>query len=226
MSRKFNLSQNPFGDCKIYKNSEITIEPGVTVLVGCNGVGKTTLLRLLKDSLKKENIPYVSFDNRIEGGGHAMSKAAFVEDFDLVANLATASEGEQIMINLGEKAASIGRFVISHKELDEIWVFMDAVDSGFSIDNVVDLKEYLFNTILSDCKVRGKTVYIVCTANSYEMCNGENCFDVTESKYIRFDNYDEYKRFIVLNKEKKNKRKYIPIKRGNLSIKRGGKQNE
>ena len=69
MGRKFKLWKDPY-DCGIdlYKKKTIEIKTGVTVLVGCNGIGKTTLLHCIKDSLKKEKIPCMEFNNLIEGG--------------------------------------------------------------------------------------------------------------------------------------------------------------
>ena len=69
MSRKFTLHKRYYGeDYDLYKKKTITIKEGLTVLVGCNGIGKTTLLRQIKDHCKKEDIPVLSFDNLKEGG--------------------------------------------------------------------------------------------------------------------------------------------------------------
>ena len=44
MSRIFKLNKDPYDTCEIlFKKKEVEIMPGVTVLVGCNGTGKTTL---------------------------------------------------------------------------------------------------------------------------------------------------------------------------------------
>ena len=52
MSRTFKLHQDPHGTGeKLFKRKKITINPGVTVLVGCNGAGKTTLLRSIETQL-------------------------------------------------------------------------------------------------------------------------------------------------------------------------------
>ena len=42
--RKFKIDRDYNGlGCNIYQKGTVTINPGVTVLVGCNGIGKTTL---------------------------------------------------------------------------------------------------------------------------------------------------------------------------------------
>lgn len=46
MSRKFKLIKDCYyKDENIFEKRTITLEPGVTVLVGCNGLGKTTLIK-------------------------------------------------------------------------------------------------------------------------------------------------------------------------------------
>ena len=53
MSRKFTLIKDYYDEgFNLYKKKTITIKPGVTVLVGCNGIGKTTLLHQIRDRLK------------------------------------------------------------------------------------------------------------------------------------------------------------------------------
>lgn len=45
MGRKFQLERDYYEEgLNLYKKKTIEIKPGVTVLVGCNGIGKTTLL--------------------------------------------------------------------------------------------------------------------------------------------------------------------------------------
>ena len=110
------------------------------------------------------------------------------------------------MTNLSTLATEIGRAVRTNKDNNkDLFVLLDAIDSGFSVDNILDLKEYLFNTILKDCNGK-RDVYIICSANEYELCNGERCFDVQNAKYIEFKNYDEYKEFIFKSRENKDKR--------------------
>lgn len=51
--RKFTLSNTWYGgDDNIFKNNTLEVNTGITVLVGCNGIGKTTLLHQIKQNLK------------------------------------------------------------------------------------------------------------------------------------------------------------------------------
>ncbi len=216
MSRTFKVRKDYYdtGE-RIFTKEELTIETGLTILVGCNGTGKTTLLHHIARDLEKNKIPHISYDNFMDGGRDATQAALWKGDTSLVATLAFSSEGEKIMVNLGEKSAAIGRFVKSHRDAKEIWFLFDAVDSGFSIDNIVDLKKYLFDVIRKDLESSGIDCYIVVSANSYEMCNGEQCFDARNGKYLTFKSYDEYRKFVLKSKEEKENREYKKRNRRN-----------
>lgn len=205
--RTFKIRRNYYDTGFIYKKSEFTLEPGVTILVGCNGYGKSTMLEQIRTTLDNECIKYISYDNEHEGGAHAMSKAGFLGNMELLANLFMSSEGEKIIQNVGEIAASIGKFVRNNINEKELWIIFDAVDSGLSIDNMIDIKKYLFKTILEDCKNKDVDIYIVCSTNSFEMANGNKCFDVYKQEYMEFKDYEEYKKFILDCKKRKDKRR-------------------
>ena len=203
MGKTFNLTQEPFEKGqKMFKNGIVTINPGVTILVGCNGAGKTTMLRQIEAQLKESGDPYISFDNRHEGGSDAMSRYGFYQQFEELATMFCSSEGEQIMVVLGEYARKIGNLARTNRESD-IFILLDAVDSGFSIDNIDELKRLLFKTVIED---HPKDVYIICTANSYEMARGENCIDVMSCDEIRFADYEKYRNFVIKTKKQKEKR--------------------
>lgn len=235
MSRKFNIINKGYHDENetLYKKKSIEIKPGVTILAGCNGIGKTTLLHQIKASLEKDKIPCLMFDNLHDGGSNAVSYYASLDDFATMSTLMCSSEGENIYINISNLAAQLGNFVRTgdsskndryeklaraienlvnkenkpQKEVkipDERWILLDAIDSGFSVDNIVDLKEDLFNTILEHNF--GNEIYIVISANEYELCRGEQCFDVYNGKYITFKDYEDYREFILKSREWKENR--------------------
>jgi energy-coupling factor transporter ATP-binding protein EcfA2 len=231
LSRKFKLHKRYYGeDYDLYKKKTITINEGVTVLVGCNGAGKTTLLHQIKDQLIKDSIPVISFDNLREGGNHAISSAGFYGDYAFMGTAMASSEGENIVMNIGRLASNLRAFIKNgevkgnsdalasklaqalwgeqqpkEKEVpNERWLLLDAIDSGLSVDNIVDLKEYLFKTILSDAG--DIKVYILVSGNEYEIARGENCFDVYQGKYIKFSNYERYRNFILKSRQIKDQR--------------------
>ena len=202
--RKFEIAQAPYNEKEnLYAKPSFEIKSGITVLVGCNGSGKSTMLHTIKHSLDKEKVPCLLYDNLSDGGQNAKAKAGWEDNMNLLATLMTSSEGEQIVTNLGETAVKIGRFVKNNRSSLELWILLDAIDSGLSVDNIVDIKDF-FHFVLKENK--GKDVYFVVSANEYELCNGEQCFDVTSCKYITFANYNEYRSFILDSKERKDKR--------------------
>lgn len=209
MGRKFKIIRNYWEKDEIlYRKANIEINPGVTVLVGCNGSGKSTLITQLKSLLDKEKITYTSFNNLLDGGENARSWAGFCGNFPFLATAVMSSEGENIVMNIGNYAVKIRKAVdlAESKENKEVWIFFDAADSGLSIDGIKEVKTKLLNLVQDDCKAKGVEVYIIISTNAYEFANGEQCFDVYNCKYRTFKDYDEYSKFICKSKEIKNRR--------------------
>lgn len=232
MSRKFKIEKKFYDtEYDLYKKSSITINEGVTVLVGCNGMGKTTLIHQIRDQLKEKGIPFVAFDNLKDGGHQSVSAASFYNDFEFMATALASSEGENIVLNLGKLASTLRNFIKTgdtsgsrdrlanafakamwgksgddekQEVPNERWLLLDAVDSGLSVDNIVELKECLFKTILKDAG--DVKIYIVVSGNEYEIARGENCFDVFNGQYVKFADYDEYRQFILDSRAQKDKR--------------------
>ena len=226
MGRQFKTWRDPydsgFSTCR---RKEIEIEPGVTVLVGCNGAGKSTLIHNIKAELKEKNIPTFFYDNEKEGGSNSVSESFFYNDITFAATAMCSSEGENIQLNLGKIATKLRKFIetgendrlsdrlakaFRDKEEEKIisnerWILLDAMDSGYSIDNVIDMKDF-FKLVIDDAKAHEKEVYIVISSNEYELVHESNCFDVMEGKYILFASYDVYKKFILKTREKKDRR--------------------
>lgn len=206
MSRTFEIDRYPYDEkTKLFLKPSITIEPGVTVLVGCNGAGKSTLLKMIKNAISDDNIPFVSFDNSIEGHS-AKASALASQNFIKASTLMCSSEGEQIIVNMNYFAQSIGDMVRTNTNAKELWILLDGIDSGLSISNIISLKEHLFNLVLDDVhsKEPNKQIYFIVSANSYEMCYGYNCLDVQQCKYRTFKSYDAFKNFILKSEERKS----------------------
>ena len=214
----------------LYTKKEFEFKPGVTVLVGCNGCGKTTLLHQIKDYLKNKKVPVLSFDNLHDGGSNARSEAAAMNDFTFLATASFSSEGENIVMNVGRLAKNLRPFIQTgesqnrgdrlckafaravwgdQKEPEvpnERWLLLDAIDSGLSVDNIVDIKELLFKTIIEDSEAQGIKTFIIISANEFEMAREEQCMDVHTGKYRTFKGYESYRKFILKSREIKDKR--------------------
>lgn len=237
-------------DVNLCNADSITFEPGVTILVGCNGSGKTTLLHRLEEQAKKDNEPVLKYDNLTAGGSMAISEVMFHGDIVSGATLMSSSEGEQIAQNLGRFASKIKHFLNCGNEKDETeydmlksvfggkavdkttnvnrWILLDAIDSGYSIDNILELKR-VFGYIMKDSEMLGVDTYIIAVANEYELANDERCLDVYSGEYVTFKTYDEYKDF-VLNSRKKKEKRYEKIRakaeRKDITINRDRKSTE
>lgn len=203
MSRSFKIIPRYYDDeRKLYKHSTIEFNPGITVLVGCNGSGKTTLLRQIERQLDDKDIPYVFYDNLRDGNNHSMQRALDSGNIGFLATMACSSEGERITVNLGNVARQIG-YMVQHQKGDEYWVLLDAIDSGLSVDQVIEVKKYLFHFILE--REKTKNIYIVCSANEYEMCDGEPCFNIVDCKYVVINSYEDYKKEVMKTRKYKDK---------------------
>ena len=235
MSRRFKTWRDPYGEgFYTCRPKEIEINEGLTVFVGCNGAGKSTLMSNIENCLKSDHIPVLSFNNLKDGGGHAMSKAAFESDFTRVSTLMSSSEGECLGINIANMIKYAREFIMhgevhedtrlerltqainsiinddstelkDTKPSNERWILLDAADSGASIDRVVALKDVV-SLMMKDAKSFGVELYVIITANEYELANGTDCFDVHNGKYIRFQDYNDFRKFILHSSELVDKR--------------------
>lgn len=228
--REVKVWKDPY-DCnmRLCKAKTVSFEPGLTVLVGCNGAGKTTMLLNIEEELNEQKIPVVKFDNLKDGSDNMMRSSAAKGDFEIVAQIYSASEGEGINIAVNnflknklehflitgkEKVEGFKRIFYSEEELayaetpsdcKERWILMDATDSGLSIDNICNLKEMMSN-VINELNENGIETYFIVSANEYEMASNEDCLDVISGKHLRFDEYIDFKYFILNSKEQKMKR--------------------
>lgn len=223
MSRTFIIETKPYDDVRIFNRKNIEIQPGITVLVGCNGAGKSTLINAIQEQLKKNNIEYLNYDNLHDGGNHSVSNAMFYNNTELAASMMCSSEGETITLNIINLVENIVYYLkhgktkrtaldnlienmVNEKREETVsqerWIFFDAIDSGLSIDNILDFKEFVLDPIIKN----NSDLYVIISANSFEMASGEQCLDVYNGQYCTFDNYEEYKKFICKTRERKEKR--------------------
>ena len=208
------------------KPTKIEIKVGLTVLVGCNGAGKSTLILNIKEEMKKQGIPCHLHDNLKDGGSDSFSQAIYSGDMEFGAALMQSSEGECIKMNIGKMAKHYEKFIKTgfmnttknrlaslfntdkeeKKEASNIRVLLfDAVDSGLSVDSVIEIK-LMCDALLKMSEKYGMELYIVIAANEYELVRGSQCLDVNTGRYITFKDYEEYRKFILKSRDKKEKR--------------------
>ena len=202
------ITKDPYGNhYDIFKKSEVELKSGVTILVGCNGYGKTTFIHELEYWLKCQKIKYyIKYDNLTDGGSNSISKMLYSNNSNKAIYMALSSEGENIYENFGDVLYNIGATTSKLERGQKLFVLCDAVDSGLSIDNILEVKDIFDLVVNNEKKAHGIDVYMIFSANSFELAREQNCFDVYECKYITFNDYEEYKKYILSTKKLKEKR--------------------
>lgn len=203
---------------KITGNSNIVkyeFNPGITMLIGPNGSGKTITLKQIhsifsddlaiqkwEDISQNDNIKnlYSSYhyDNVYEerwtkdSWMHSGLESRFASTFE-------NSEGQDIWDYIYYKAPAIGKAVRIAKKNNKkgIFILIDGLDSGLSLDKINELRVYLLDFINEKETTENFEVYIICSANSYEMCNNYNCIDVTNQNKIIFNKYEDFEKYFI-----------------------------
>lgn len=193
------------------------INPGITMLIGPNGSGKTTALSQLRslfstedDLVKKWNTIEINdsirnlyssylYDNVYE---ETFTKSTWgaTDHIDRVAQTFENSEGQDMYDFLYYKIEEIGKAVTKaiNDNKKGIFILLDGLDSGLSLDVINKIRKDVLEFIIETEKKRSNLeVYIVCSANSYEFCNNYDCIDVTNQEHITFTNYEDYSKYFI-----------------------------
>lgn len=215
------------GDILFLKGS-VEIPEGLTVITGCNGSGKSTLLYDIEGKYKGDHDWYiVSYREKEDGRGNSMSSYIFGGDYQALASVFSASEGEAVFRNYANKVykeiAAFRDTKIASKNSEDIGLFrykgirmakakyllviLDGIDSGVSLDMTIDIKNFL-HIILEELHkwIPEVPVYILVSSNSWEFCEGERCLDARSLKFKEFSSYEEYRKYILDSRKKKEHR--------------------
>ena len=204
---EYKLHRDPYDADEILFTGKLTrsIKPGITILTGCNGSGKTTILNEIEYKYANNNKYKLFTWNGLVDKKYAKDTALESGEMSLLASLAFSSEGEEIDINIGVLARTIGRFVAANEDKDLI-ILLDALDSGLSIDNIVEIKTFFKDMLIPDIEKMGHNCYVLIPANEYEMARGERCVDARTGKELIFGDYEEYRNYILKSRKVKDKR--------------------
>lgn len=194
-----------YGNIKNYKTYKLL--PGITVLVGCNGYGKSTTANEIEQYLTDCKMPFCSFDGTRMGADYIKSYALAKGNYTVGATIMQSSEGEGLIISFGEYVKEIHHMASECKSNNKPFIlFCDAIDSGLSIDKVQVVKHFLF-VVLDDLINSGVDAYIITTANTFEMCRSDTidskfkdyfrCMDPYKLQNIKFTDYYDYEKFIM-----------------------------
>lgn len=202
------VATKPFDDeLKLYNRKNFTFLPGINSLVGCNGSGKSTLIDcFLTAYLDEHNIEYYKHNDRRTGGHNYMDKLLFTGDMQGIAQMYMASEGERIVCAL-DPVFGMLRSRFSKNRGKPYFLIFDAIDSGMSVDEIIEIRDTFLDLIIPDAeKEFGVTLYMIIAANNYEWCADDRIhnIDITNAKELKFTDYSEYKDFILNNRKHKN----------------------
>lgn len=202
------------GDALFQKGS-VTIHPGVTILVGCNGSGKTTFLEALEKKYQEDKNTYLlRYFNRQDGHIRSMSGYLETGNIDMLADVFGASEGEEILSNFGYQIMrAAGNYVQRRLQGDpkfqqeRFMLLLDGCDSGASLDMIKELRDG-FSFLLENIHqvFPDFPIYIIASANNYAMTEGAECLEPRTMRFVRFQSYEEYKEFIFHSRDMKERR--------------------
>lgn len=177
---------------KLYKNTNLKIKQGITILIGNNGSGKTYCLKQIKekykhayliDIVKETQKAYTDFPDGKDIGKWIM-----------------ASEGQRVYDNLEDLATMIGRYIRYCNEKDkDVILLLDGCDSGVSPDLLKWIRDFL-DLIDQDTTKNDQAHYIIVTANNYELIKDYNCIWIPDLSEYRFNSnvYEDYQKWVSL----------------------------
>ena len=174
----------------------------ITIVVGRNGYGKSSLLSGIDAAFKNNpNVLVVHWSDNEYGRGNAMDTLLWNDDIEGLASMAFHSEGQKMRESFGRfflaKVGSAVRRINPEDGIDTAFLLVDQLDSGLDVHQINLVKQIFRDTIIPDMKSRGiKKVYVVMTANSYEMVRGEECIDPITRMHFKFDCAEDFNAYI------------------------------
>lgn len=212
---------------RIFLKNSLTIYPGITAIVGCNGSGKTTLLNEIRDRLRNDESTFlISYYDVEEGRQISFEELMYSGDVGTIADLYNSSEGEKIYINFGRKAIQdLGYYdkIKDHEDEEKnsnrkflkerirksrrVVLLIDGLDSGLSIDILRGIQKSLREIYnLHDRSHPNIPLYIVYTANNFELVCDTRCVDSKTMKLVEFHTYTEFAGYVMHSRNLKDRR--------------------
>lgn len=188
----------------------IEINPGYTALIGPNGAGKTTFLRQIEEQCNaRGDCIVIHYDNMSDGGDKSMQRALMSSNISFVAQMALSSEGEGIYANICELATKIGGTCSRARGKKSVFVLLDGMDSGLSIDKIMNIRKNLIDFAIDiETEHGGSNLYFICTANNYELAKDAAQLDVCTAKYVNLTTYAKFVKYIMKNSKHKEELGY------------------
>ena len=192
----------------ILPKKSLTLDPGLTVLIGCNGAGKTTLLQEIKERCSvKKTCRVALFSQQASGGTNELARRVFTDTLR-AGEFLCMSEGERIYEVISNFAIEIGNIIRSlDDKVKDVVLLFDAIDSGLSLDQIASFKKFLLWFLKQDRKKDSRNYYVVTTSNTFAMCRSMHSLDVTTFKTHLITDYDVFADLIKETRKRKDKRK-------------------
>lgn len=230
--RTFNICNKNYYDENdaLYKANKLTLQSNnVYCLVGCNGIGKSTILRqMIHDNTN--SLDKTAYNLKNDYGlfinlWDEKNKNEY-NDFYILINkntkLYVTNEDERMLnklfgnfMSVGEQNVynilpNIGKTIESLNNLEKLenknlFIMIDDLDVGVSIDVLIELAKIIDKLELK-LKELNVNYYVVITTNSYELARRFKCIDVVNMKEISFKDYDDYSNYISETRKYKDTR--------------------
>ncbi len=173
----------------------------ITVLVGKNGYGKSSFIHGLMHYAKIHNHTVLSWSDNEHGRNNGMQALLFNDNMQGLAAMAFHSEGEAMHASFGlmfaqKLGAMIRKLKVDRPKSNKVFLLIDQIDSGLDVHLIDDVKDFLRNVVIPDINKAGFDAFIVLSANSYELVNGEDCIDPVTRSHVAFASYDEFTDYI------------------------------
>ncbi len=182
---------------KLYENTDLKIEPGINILIGNNGAGKTYCLSQIKNKYKHALLIDIVDETK-------KNTVEIQPDVD-IGRWFCASEGQRVYDNLERLSGTVGAYITAckKKNVNPI-VLIDGADSGVSTDLIQIIRSFLI-LVKDDCDTNKMEAYIICTANNYELVYDFNSIWITNLKRYKFklsdrNSYYEFRELYLDNK--------------------------
>ncbi len=207
MPRTFEI--RPYDDnCEriLYKKPRFTFQPGVTMLLGCNRSGKTTLLRRMADVLRAEGVCVVEImKQQMDNDMSWLSSGGSLEALSIQVSRGTTSEGEYAKLVLSGLLPKVGQAMRSGAK--EIWLLLDGLDTSLSEDQLDDISG-LFDAIVETAP-KDAELYLVATTNQFTLAKGRRAIRVGDARELTVKSFGAYRNCILQSAKARNAAKEV-----------------
>lgn len=168
---------------EFFDEKVIRINSKVTVLTGPNGSGKTYSCLSINEYCKEHNIPAMLV-NVFENNKGKMNKFDFYGETDKIVKAIMASEGQNVYDTLVDNIPDIIKFIKGVNN-ETGYIIIDGLDSGVSIDLLLQIREYIVDYIINQCEKIHKDINIILTSNSYELVYDYDCIWIPTMEHYK-----------------------------------------